>query len=82
MNLTAIRKSIINVLTVLVTVTPWVLKALDEPPFQGTATATVVSSLLGLVGVLTHYKVPNVTTDPVVAASSSVKLVSGRHEKP
>lgn len=79
MNLTAIRKSVLNVLTAVVTATPWILNALHQAPFQGTTTATVVSSLLGLLGVALHYLVPNTTTDPAVAAAQSVKLVSPAH---
>lgn len=76
MNFTAIRKSVINVLTVVVTATPWILNAMHQPPFQGTETATLVSALVGVLGVALHYKVPNTTTDPTVAAEQSVKLVN------
>lgn len=76
MSFSSIRKSVINVFTVIVTATPWILSAMSVPPFKDTATAVVVSSVLGLIGAALHYKVPNVTTDPTVAATQSVKLVS------
>lgn len=75
MSLSSIRKSVINVLTIVVTATPWILSEMNVEPFKGTATAAVVSSVLGLIGVALHYKVPNTTTDPTVAATQSVKLV-------
>lgn len=76
MNLTAVRKAVINVMTAVVTATPWILNALHQAPFQGTQTAALVSTVLGLIAFVAHYLVPNTTTDPSVAASSSVKLVS------
>jgi hypothetical protein len=74
-NITAIKKTVINVLTVIVSAGPWVLDALHLFP-GGTAAATVVSSVLGIIGIVLHYLVPNTTTNPQVAATQSVKLVS------
>lgn len=76
MTLSAVRKTVINVLGLLVTATPLLLNILNQPPFQGTTTAIVVSGLLALVGAVVHNRVPNVTTDPGVAATQSVRLVA------
>jgi hypothetical protein len=78
MHLSAIKKTLINVLTVVVTAGPWILKSVDllpGTPAQQTTLATAVSSVLGLAAVLLHYLVPNTTTDPTVAATQSVRLV-------
>lgn len=73
MQFSEIRKTVINVLTVVVTAGPWVLKAMDIlPGSSGTAIATVVSAVLGVAGVLLHYLVPNTTDNPQVAETSSV----------
>jgi len=74
MNLSAYKKTLINVLTIVVTAGPWILDALRVLP-GGAGTATVVSSVLGVAAVVLHTLVPNTTTDPHVAATSSVKLV-------
>lgn len=75
--LSHVYKTVIQVVTLLLSATPLILKVLNEPPFQGTTTAVVVSAALALVGTLLHYNVPNTTTDPAVAATQSVKLVDG-----
>lgn len=75
MNLTSVRKTVINVLTVVVATGPWILYALNEFP-GGEKAAALTSSVLGLAGVILHYLVPNITTDPTVAATQSVKLVT------
>jgi hypothetical protein len=75
MNFTSIRKTIINVLTVVVTAGPWILNALGMFP-GGEKSAAIVSAVLGVAGVILHYLVPNTTTDPSVAAVQSVKLVN------
>lgn len=74
MKFSEVRKAAINIGTTLVTATPWILHSLNEEPFKGTSTATVVSCLLGLLGVAMHYQVPNTTNDPAVAATQSVVL--------
>jgi hypothetical protein len=77
MNLSSIRKTVINVLTILVTAGPWILKAMNVfPGTNGTVVATLLSSVLGFAAVALHYLVPNTTTDPLVAANQSVKLVA------
>jgi hypothetical protein len=78
MNLTSIRKTVINVLTVVLTAGPWILDALKLFP-GGTAATATVSAVLGVIGVILHYLVPNTTTNPQVAATQSVKLVSPAH---
>lgn len=75
MNLSSIKKTIINVLTVVVTTGPWVLHALNLFP-GGTPAATLVSVVLGVAGVVLHWLVPNTTTNPHIAATQSVKLVT------
>lgn len=71
-----IRKTLVAILTVVVTAGPWVLKAMNViPGTEGTAIATLVSTVLGLAAIVLHYLVPNTTTDPAVAATQSVKLV-------
>jgi hypothetical protein len=75
MNLSSVRKTVINVLTVVVTAGPWVLRAMNLLP-GGTLAATAVSAVLGIAGMVLHYLVPNTTTNPAVASTQSVKLVS------
>jgi hypothetical protein len=78
MNLSHVRKTLINILTIVVTAGPWILKAMNVfPGSQGTAIATVLSAVLGLFAAVLHYLVPNTTTDPTVAATQSVRLVDG-----
>jgi hypothetical protein len=72
MQFSEIKKAVINVVTVLVTVTPWILRAMEVEPFKGTAVATAVSSILGIVGVIAHYLVPNTTTDASKVQTQSV----------
>lgn len=86
MQFSEIRKTIINIATTIVAATPWVLQTegvVSLPP----SVIAVISGVLGLAGWLVHYWTPNVTTDPAVAATSSVKLKSpvahkGSHTKP
>lgn len=75
MQFSEVRKTVINVLTAVVTATPLILHELNQAPFQGTQVATTVSVVLGVIGLIAHYLVPNTTTDPAVAAAQSVKLV-------
>jgi hypothetical protein len=80
MNVSSIRKVLINVLTIVVTAGPWILKAMDVfPGTNGTMIATLLSSVLGFAAVVLHYLVPNTTTNPKVAAEQSVKLVTAPH---
>jgi hypothetical protein len=74
MQFSEIKKSAIAVATLVVSVTPWILRAMEVEPFKGTAAATFVSSVLGVLGIVAHYLVPNTTDDPLVAARSSVVL--------
>jgi hypothetical protein len=73
MELSAITKTVVNVLTVVVTAGPWVLDALHVFP-GGTAAATIVSSVLGVAGVILHYLAPNQTVHPAKAERQSVRL--------
>lgn len=75
MELSAITKTVVNVLTVVVTAGPWVLDALHVFP-GGTAAATIVSSVLGVAGVILHYLAPNTTANPAVAEKQSVRLTT------
>lgn len=77
MNLSEIKKTVINVLTVVATAGPWVLDALHLFP-GGTAAATVVSSVLGIIGTVLHYLAPNTTTNPKVAETQSVRMKTAR----
>lgn len=75
MQLSEIKKSLINVLTIVVTAGPWILKAMNVfPGSEGTQIATLLSSVLGIAAVALHYLVPNTTTDPIVAQTQSVRL--------
>jgi hypothetical protein len=71
MQFSEIKKTVINVLTVVVTAGPWVLNALNVFP-GGTVAATFVSSILGVAGVALHYLVPNTTDDPEKARTQSM----------
>jgi hypothetical protein len=73
MQISEIKKTVINVLTIVVTAGPWVLDALNAFP-GGAGAATAVSSVLGILGIVLHYLVPNTTTDPVKAQTQSVVL--------
>lgn len=73
MELSAITKTIVNVLTAVVTAGPWVLDVFNLFP-GGTAAATVVSSVLGIAGVILHYLAPNQTVHPAKAERQSVRL--------
>jgi hypothetical protein len=72
-SLSSVKKTVINVLTIVVTVGPWVAQAVGA---INVPAAAVISSGLALVGAVLHYLVPNTTTNPQVAATQSVKLVS------
>lgn len=79
MELSVFTKAIVNVLTVLVTAIPWVLKGLDVlPGTSGTTLATVISIVGGVLGAVLHLLAPNTTTDPHIAATQSVRLKSVR----
>lgn len=71
MQFSEIKKTVINVLTVVVTAGPWVLDAMNVFP-GGTVAATFVSSILGVAGVVLHYLVPNTTNDPEKAKTQSM----------
>lgn len=71
MQFSEIKKTVINVLTVVVTAGPWILDALNLFP-GGTVAATLVSSVLGVAGVILHYLVPNTTDDPEKARTQSM----------
>lgn len=75
MNLSAIRKAVINVLTVVLTIGGPTLDYLGVIHVPGNV-ILVISGLIGLAGSVLHYLVPNTTLDPNVAATQSVKLVS------
>lgn len=77
MQFSEIRKTVLNVLTAVVAATPWILRAMEVAPFKDTSVATTVSAVLTVVGIIAHYLIANTTTDPVVAANQSVKLVDG-----
>ena len=80
-NWTETRKGVINVLTVIVAVSPWILNAAGQLP-GGEKTAAVASAVLGLCGAVLHYLVPNTTTNPEIAATQSVKLVAPKSVAP
>lgn len=73
MSLSSIKKTVINVLTIVVTVGPWIAQAAG---YISVPAAAIVSSVLGVAGALLHFLAPNTTTDPNVAATQSVKLVA------
>jgi hypothetical protein len=78
MELSAVKKSVINVLTLVV--------AIGVPALAYSANilpeniALIVSTLVGVAGAVLHYLAPNTTTNPAIADTQSVKLVAGRHE--
>lgn len=76
MNLSSIKKSVISVLTIVVTVGPWIAQAVG---IINVPAAAVISSVLGLAGSVLHFLVPNTTTDPVVAQTQSVRLKAPAH---
>lgn len=73
MQLSEVKKSVINVLTLVLAIgTPalnyaGILHLPDD-------VVVVISTVLGIAGALLHYLVPNTTTDPVVAQTQSVRL--------
>lgn len=71
MQFSEIKKTVINVLTAVVTAGPWILDALNLFP-GGIVAATFVSSILGVAGVILHYLVPNTTNDPEKARTQSM----------
>lgn len=73
MSLSSVKKTVINVLTIVVTVGPWVANAVGVISVPA---AAIISSVLGVAGMVLHYLAPNTTTDPNVAATQSVKLVA------
>jgi len=72
MNLSRVKKSVISVLTIIVTVGPWIANAVGVINLPA---AAVISGVLALAGSVLHYLAPNTTTDPNVAQTQSVKLV-------
>jgi hypothetical protein len=75
MSLSSVKKSVINVLTLVVTVGPLILQVVGaihlDPAVLG-----AVTGVLALAGSALHYLSPNTTTDATVAATQSVKLVT------
>lgn len=73
MQLSEIKKTVINVLTLIVTVGPWIADAAGLVHLS-TDSLTLLSTVLGLAGSVLHWLVPNTTTDPIVAQTQSVRL--------
>jgi hypothetical protein len=72
---TSVSKAIINVLTLIVAIgTPLLSYTTGVLPEKY---ALVISAVVGISGSVLHYITPNTTTNPVVAQTQSVRLVSG-----
>ena len=71
MSFSSIRKTIINILTIVLTIGPWIAQAVGVISVPA---AGVISGVVALAGAILHYLVPNTTTDPNVAANQSVIL--------
>lgn len=78
MQFSEIRKTVIDIATTIVAATPWVLQAEDIIHLSN-GEVSIISGILGVAGWIAHYFTPNVTDDPAVAATSSVRL---RTKKP
>lgn len=75
MDLSAVKKSVINVLTLVIAIGTPALDYLGVLHLPGNV-ALVISTVVGLAGAILHYLVPNTTTDPHIAKTQSVRLVS------
>jgi protein-S-isoprenylcysteine O-methyltransferase Ste14 len=75
MNLSSVKKAVINVLTLVLSVGPWILEAANAIHVDPTTLAGI-TGVLAVIGSIVHYLAPNTTTNPDVAATQSVKLVS------
>lgn len=76
MQLSEIKKSIINVATLIVAVgVPLLSYTTGALPAN---VALVISGVVAVAGSILHYFAPNTTTDAEVAKVSSVKLVHKR----
>lgn len=71
----AIKKAVINVLTLIVAIGAPTLDYLGVIHVPGNV-VLIFSGVIGVAGTILHYLVPNTTTNPAVAAAQSVKLVS------
>lgn len=80
MQLSEIRKTVINVATLVVAVGTPLLH--ETTGFLPENVAYTVSLVVALAGAVVHYLTANETTDPNVAATQSVRLKAGRHERP
>lgn len=78
MQLSEIRKELINVASVIVAAGPWVLQA-EGVVTLPTGVVAAISLVLGAAGWVIHYFTPNETSDPARVAGRSVRL---KGEKP
>jgi hypothetical protein len=74
-SLSSVKKTVINVLTIVVTVGPWIAQAVGV---INVPAAALISGVLATAGAILHYLAPNTTTNPQVAATQSVKLVDAK----
>jgi hypothetical protein len=77
MNLSEIKKTVISVLTLVVSVGTPLLNYLGIFNLPANVVYTI-STVVAIAGSILHYLVPNTTTDPEVAQRSSVKLVAAK----
>ena len=75
MNFTSVKKTVINVLTLVLTVGPLILQVAGAIHLDPSLLALITGGL-AVAGSVLHYLAPNTTTDPDVAANQSVKLVT------
>ena len=75
MQLSEIKKAVISILTLVIAIGTPALDYIGVLHLPANV-ALIISTIVGVAGSVLHYLVPNTTTDPTVAASSSVKLVT------
>jgi hypothetical protein len=73
--LTAVKKTLINVLTLVGVIGAPTLQYANVIHLPGND-VLILSTVIGIAGSVLHYLAPNTTTDPNVAATQSVKLVT------
>lgn len=73
MQLSEVKKSVINVLTLVLAIGTPALNYAGILHLPGNV-VLAVSTVLAIAGSVLHYLVPNTTTDPVVAQTQSVRL--------
>ena len=75
MKLSEIRKTVITVLGLVVSVGAPILHIAGG--FLPAPAVLLISSVVGVATMVLNYLVPNTTTDPQVAATQSVRLKTG-----